>query len=338
MASQEPATKTPPHLQNAMHLHSSVCPTPRGASTILLPSSTKKSRHPGPHPRHKSGTPPVVSPTRTPASSLTHVYRSSAGKTNGGPSRAHGHDGPGPATCAVAAAAAVPQCRGDGQRPELFCSCGRCVSSRIVAFAVSPSASPRRVDLVVKVVEEAENRAVPGPDVVARENACRRGAETAAGARRARSAASEGVRAPSWSGSWKLSSSVVDCRSRVVAVVVAAVAVGTTRHCWFADGVRRYRRTTSRSGGTRKCTRVVPSGASCGSDVVCAGSGYHGFVWTLRLVSVMVVISAGRKRKLLLTTSRSLSACKSAISGGRYSRLLFPVSQNINKHSTTNGE
>jgi hypothetical protein len=33
-----------------------------------------------------------------------------------------------------------------------------------------------------------------------------------------------------------------------------------------------------------------------------------------------------------------LSACKSAISGGRYSRLLFPVPQSINEYSTTNGE
>jgi hypothetical protein len=290
--------------QNLYHHHatwrslSSFCPSPR--ATTALPSP-KKSRHPGPHPRHKSGTPPVVSPTRTPASSLTHVYRSSAGNTNGGPSRTHGH---GPATCEQA-----PQCRGEGQRPEPFCSC-RCCSC-----VVECSGSD---------LGKEENRPAPGPDVVARENACRRGADTAAGARRAKSAASAGVSVPSCSGSWKRSSSVVDCRAPAT-VVVVLVEVGARGRCWFADGVRRYRRTTSRSGGTRKCTRVAPSGVSCGSGAVWAGSGYHGLVWTLRLVRVMVVISAGRKRRLLLTTSRSLSACNCAISGGRHSRPLFPV-------------
>lgn len=94
----------------------------------VAPAESKKPRHPRPHPRHKSGTPPVVSPTRTPAISVTHVYRSSAGITNGGPSRAHAIAAPDP-TGAVSASGgggggdATPQCRGDGQRPKHFCSC-----------------------------------------------------------------------------------------------------------------------------------------------------------------------------------------------------------------------
>ena len=168
--------------------------------------------------------------------------------------------------------------------------------------------------------------------VVARENPCRRGADTAAGATRAKSAASAGESAPSWSGSWKRSSSVVGwCRVRAI----VAVGCGASARCWLAeDGVRRYRKTTSRSGGTRKCACVAASTVSGTSRAAgFAGSGYHGFVWTLRLVKVIVVISAGRKRKLLLTTSRSLSACNCAISGGMNSRLLFPTPMDISKPS-----
>ena len=124
----------------------------------------------------------------------------------------------------------------------------------------------------------------------------------------------------------------------VVAVAVAvAVAAGcdASVSCWFVDdGVRRYRKITSRRGGTRKCTCVAASTVSGTSRAVgLAGSGYHGFVWTLRLVKDIVVISAGRKRRLLLTTSRSLSACSCAISGGRYPMLLFPTLEVI---STSN--
>ena len=69
--------------------------------------------------------------------------------------------------------------------------------------------------------EGLENRPAPGADVVEREKkACRRGADTAAGARRARSAASAGVSAPSCSGSWKRSSSVVGCLASAVVIVV----------------------------------------------------------------------------------------------------------------------
>ena len=78
--------------------------------------------------------------------------------------------------------------------------------------------------------------------VVARENACRRGAETAAGATRAKRAASAGESAPSWSGSRKRSSSVVGwCRVRaVVDTVVIVVGCGAGVRCWFVeDGVRR---------------------------------------------------------------------------------------------------
>lgn len=78
--------------------------------------------------------------------------------------------------------------------------------------------------------------------VVARENACRRGADTAAGATRAKTAASAGERAPSWSGSWKRSSSVVGWRRVRVLVVVVAAAAGcdASVSCRFVDdGVRR---------------------------------------------------------------------------------------------------
>ena len=80
--------------------------------------------------------------------------------------------------------------------------------------------------------------------VVARENACRRGADTAAGATRANTAASAGERAPSWSGSWKRSSSVVGWRRVrvlvVVAVAVAAAGCDGSVSCRFVDdGVRR---------------------------------------------------------------------------------------------------
>lgn len=87
-------------------------------------AESKNSRHPRPHPRHRSGNPPVVSPTRTPAISVTHVYRSSAGITNGGPRRGHAIAAPDPAVdISGATAGAPPQCRGDGQRPKHFCSC-----------------------------------------------------------------------------------------------------------------------------------------------------------------------------------------------------------------------
>jgi hypothetical protein len=77
-----------------------------------------------------------------------------------------------------------------------------------------------------------ENRPAPGADVVAREKkACRRGADTAAGARRARSAASAGVSAPSCSGSWKRSSSVVGCWECTVVIIVVGEVGG--------DGARR---------------------------------------------------------------------------------------------------
>ena len=96
-------------------------------------AASKKSRHPRPHPRHRRGTPPVVSPTRTPAISVTHVYRSSAGSTNGGPSRAHAMAAagaaPDPAGDVPAGAGATWQCRGDGHRPKLFCSCAAPVAS-----------------------------------------------------------------------------------------------------------------------------------------------------------------------------------------------------------------
>ena len=99
----------------------------------VAPAESKKPRHPRPHPRHKSGTPPVVSPTRTPAISVTHVYRSSAGITNGGPSRAHAIAAPDPAEAVSASGGggdATPQCRGDGQRPKHFCSCATPVVPR----------------------------------------------------------------------------------------------------------------------------------------------------------------------------------------------------------------
>ncbi len=162
-------------------------PSPSDAGAAAVAGS-KKSKHPRPHPRHQSGTPPVVSPTRTPAISVTHVNRSSAGCTNGGPRRAH------PIAAANADAGATLQCRGDGQRPKLVCSC-----------AIPAARDPR--SLFALVWAEEENK--PALVVVARENACRRGADTAAGATRAKSAASAGESAPSWSGSWKRSSRVV---------------------------------------------------------------------------------------------------------------------------------
>jgi len=94
--------------------------------------------------------------------------------------------------------------------------------------------------------DEEENKPALGAEVVAREKACRRGAETAEGARRASSAASVGVSAPSWSGSWKQSSSVVVVDGRAALVLTLAVDVvvelgwlGTGGRCWFAEGVRR---------------------------------------------------------------------------------------------------
>jgi hypothetical protein len=194
-------------------------------------AESKNCRHPRPHPRHKSGTPPVVSPTRTPAISVTHVYRSSAGSTNGGPSRAHVIAAPDPTddgdVWANGGADATPQCRGDGQRPKHFCSC-----------AASTTRDPRTLSAALTGAEEN----IPAPPaltlvVVARENACRRGADTAAGATRAKRAASAGESAPSWSGSWKRSSSVVGWY-RVRKVV--AVGCGASERCWFIeDGVRR---------------------------------------------------------------------------------------------------
>ena len=190
---------------------------------------SKKSRHPRPHPRHRSGTPPVVSPTRTPAISVTQVYRSSAGSTNGGPRRAHAIAAAGAAP-EPAGAGATSQCRGDGQRPKLFCSCA--------APATSTAAREPRSLFALGGAEEN----MPALVVVAREKTYRRGADTAAGATRAKSAASAGERAPSWSGSWKRSSRVVGwSRVRaVVVVVVVAVGCGDRGRCWFVDdGVRR---------------------------------------------------------------------------------------------------
>ena len=83
-----------------------------------------------------------------------------------------------------------------------------------------------RSDLVGKAEVVGWNKPSPGPDVVAREKACRRGADTAAGASRAMSAASAGVSVPSCSGSWKRSSSIVGCLACAVAITVVVGEVG----------------------------------------------------------------------------------------------------------------
>jgi hypothetical protein len=83
-----------------------------------------------------------------------------------------------------------------------------------------------RSDLDGKADVVGGNRPSPGPDVVAREKACRRGADTAAGASRAMSAASAGVSVPSCSGSWKRSSSIVGCLAFAVAIILVVGEVG----------------------------------------------------------------------------------------------------------------
>ena len=82
--------------------------------------------------------------------------------------------------------------------------------------------------------EGLENRPAPGADVVERKKkACQHGADTAAGARHARSAASAGVSAPSCSRSWKQSSSVVGCLASTLVIVVTGEVGrdGTRRRC-----------------------------------------------------------------------------------------------------------
>jgi hypothetical protein len=87
--------------------------------------------------------------------------RSSAGMTNGGPSRAQ----------VVVACVAPEKCRGDGQRPKPFCR--SCCSRAAASLVPSRDENERSAgsDLDNKVVVGGKNMPALTPDVVEREKA-----------------------------------------------------------------------------------------------------------------------------------------------------------------------